>query len=1159
MAISVGDVLTLRTSKPHTITPRLDIFGLSTIATASINQATLAYPLATLTVDNTVNWSDVKQGQLLRITDGSDTVLWSSVRKDSIANTLYLSGMSLGDSGYSQQIQVALADNQTVTVYSARPLWGFLSRIAGGAFFKTFDVAYSGQGTQPVPVSNSGAWQAGKTTDTFTLPKGGSNTSFAHGAATISSRLWTLPSGVTLAGGYALTDAVIQVTATEGQYLISQTVTDSNSKTHTSYVLLFVGASFGDSYRWTLDKSDSTRQGWNATFTIYGNDLRDVLYPSAAVLFTKPSLFGGESVTAGVINDTFSGYISEIEYSHDGDVPSARVTVLGALPYAKHIPMAKQGVFEKASPSDWTQVTSTLSNPAGFAWYLMQHHCPALLQLQDFDNGSLTTPRKLSASFQQPDLLGQLNGAAELILGNIGSADDGAIVLRKNPLYEGNTYRNALDVRYTWTETDIVPPLSYPYTPHLAYGQTIAYAFAYGGSEPLPLGAIQGKAQAQGVGQGRTPDFIVTTTDGQTRVNEVVGHWHAESNAKTKDITFTVDRNLDIVRPVYMEWQRMTVDDYYDPAGEGWSSDRILPSSVSRSYAVEDNGLVETISVTFQPETFGQPGVFLNVNRGGAANFVDNGLVIGAPVDYSPVEDIGAALLFPLNSAGEAALTFDAILDSPHFANLTDSVDGLWCDHQWDWNCDFFASGLSDGALRLYAVVTEGTSLKIYRFLDIRLSADNELLNTYTMTDSSTTTAARIDVSRTTADFIAVHWRTQSEAWVGRSTDGGDTWGSAVQVGSSYSDTANDNADIGFAIEGDYQLAVGHDGSTYRLYKASTTGGAFSEVASHPASNDDIPLPMIAVDTQGNAYTTLFFPQSALNLLLDASNAETGTGSGYTWETTGTGGGTFSYNVGPVRVLYSRASSGALALSIEYTLTDVGFVDSFASGQVFFQYTTSTPQTSVAHTFNYTFTLEGDDGSEEEISGSVPAPTSAGGSQTSFTWLFNLNTIAIPDGFPLKILTIDLSVTVSGSITDFTNALINLDFPTIQGSTFAGSTLYRIDDYQTAPAWVDVTPATNRAPQAPYGLAVDRADKDRIIVIGSNTHIYDSADNGDDYSDLGASAYSGAKVAGDIGIFFGDNALALSIDSGLTFLDRTGNLAVSFGTLDTIRAVLALL
>lgn len=1183
-AVTGSDLTNLRTGDHIIDDVALHITPLVTVQTGTVSSVPTFSPYTQVGITWDGSHSDVSVGQMVTFASSGDVIAYAVVRKAPTASILYISTTPIGGSGYASDIQSAIAVSDTVTVYNHRPLWGMPSRIASRTFYKQWDVAYTNQNSQPPPVANAGAWQAAQVavgaSASFQLPRSGTNTSFNFGSATTSSRLWTLPSGVTLQGGYSTSDDVIEVDADAGRHLISYTHTDSNGKSHTAYTWLFVsdgstGASLSERYSVNINSDTQTTQGRVMSFTITGDDLNDVLYQGAGVLFREWSLFNGSSLTDGVLIDTFIGYIaSDLEITHDGNIGTATFTVESPFLYAARIPQPSQVLVESASPSNWSQATSSLTNPRGFLYYAIKWHTPTLLDMHDLD-APYTEPRRKDARWQQGSLQSAMQTAAEYLAGTIGSSSDGTTVLRSNPLYMDNTDRNAIANIITWLDRDIQAPLVYTrrYISQLA--EVRSGAFAYNGTQVKAW--LAGKFWNQGVGTGTMPNFTVTTSDGLARVLEVVGHFYAEQNRDIIEYPIALNRNRDIIDPAYRLWNSLTISSDFDTYGDGISSVRGLVIRVEREWQNDQYGWRKSIQLGMQPETFGQPAEEIPIAN--AKSYQLNGYSITTPSNFEPNQDDsafgGAPIMLALTSNNTLGITYNYLTQSPQWASLSPFVDDESInDFSIDFNSDYFQNGNNPSyALGLYVVTTSGTTLNVWYFPDILNSTSGSIINSETMNDSSNTSEARIEVSETTPTLVIVAWHDQTGVELTRSTNGGSSWSSKANIGSAITDTDNDNAAIGLDIDGTNQIITAPNSSgEYGLYLATTAGGSFSRLSNSVASDSPYQMVKIIPDTDdvyastGDAAITS--DTITFNSAVDDYDAEVNASQPsltrpYVWidylggigsvPTIASTGGNPTYHV--ERQPDSSSSTGQiLQLKIiiasntsptPNTVTSLQFdyyVNSSSASK--FQIYVNVDDEDDVTNYDHTITgLTGGSWQTVNVNSDIPFPIDIGKSSSTGNDIFisfQANT------------TIDW--TTENADIRFDNIVIGLTDPFAAGG--GSSVLYKITDFDGVNTWTDITPASNEIPVRPHDLALDIVNSDTL-----NTHIptsnkwYQSTNAGSGWTTVATS--SDKRVfysAGTAILAGGTGTILLSLD-GTTYEDKAGDFAIAVGAMGTIKRI----
>lgn len=210
------------------------------------------------------------------------------------------------------------------------------------------------------------------------------------------------------------------------------------------------------------------------------------------------------------------------------------------------------------------------------------------------------------------------------------------------------------------------------------------------------------------------------------------------------------------------------------------------------------------------------------------------------------------------DESGNIARTFNYLFPAPPtWDNIIGSMSGAVNDAAYNWQSAYITSGYVSGALGMYVVTVSGPTLRVYYSSDVRaVSVSWTLQATFTMSDSTVTSEARIASSKTQTGFAIVAWKDGTGTQIARTTDGAN-WSSAVRVGSAITDVANNNnKPIGLAVDGMKQLITAPDNTgKYFLYLATSTGGSFSKVTG--SVNSDEPYPAVTIDSLGKAYVGL--------------------------------------------------------------------------------------------------------------------------------------------------------------------------------------------------------------------------------------------------------------------------------------------------------------
>jgi len=1182
MPISPTDLGKLRGTS-QLARPIVNVIPPRTVATAQINQDEFSAALGELTVDNTsADWTDIEVGQMVWIgrTAGAYDVLVATVRKSPTSTKLYIDGISPGASGTARRINYALREDQYITVVDFYPIWSQLSRIYRRTFYKQFDIAYDGSGSNPNPVANLGAWQridADLDTGTGTFTLDASN-SVAWGSKTISTYLWVLPTGVSLVSG-SLTDSSITVSASPGWYHVSCTVTDSSAATHTGWTVLCCnGTGFSplsDTYACLVENDHQDLKGREMTLRVYGDVPDTVFFPGSAVLYDEEQLFNGTTVSDGVVVETFVGYMVNEPVSGSYKGKSLSVTLRSPYLLLNDVPMVSQAITEKSSPSRWDHIGTGYGTPDVVLWYVLHHHCPNILKWFDFHPlPEASPPRKKRWGLNGSNIQEYCNQVSEAVGGNIGSASDGSLFFFRDPTLEDINFRTAMDSRLTYDENDILGELVYGLDYRLKTGQFTAYAFAYTGGNPVPLGSIApGIIQSQGIGREEIQSFIVAD---QAELNTKSAQLFQRANSDIPQLSWVANRNFDVADPArhYNTWFYFDFDSSINPRGVDVEGRGVI-ESVDRSWSETDKGgLVKQVNHGLRPETYNEtPGQTIPIQRG-TGNLYDPDYETNPPEDYNPlIRFMGFGAAF--NDEGKLARTFN-LLD-PNGANWQDitpaAMTGKVNELCLDWWSELPQSGWKEGAMGGYMVSTSSTTLSIWYIDDLLANEVTwTLLDTYTMNDDNVEYTARVQVSKSEADFVAIAWHDYTGTYVGRSTDSGITWGTAVQVGDTVEDFGNENVELGFAIDGTNQLISGPDSDMeYGLYLATTTGGAFSEVTSTPRTG--VPSAMIQVNSTGDVY----FVSDYKSLLV---TFDPGGYTDYDFPFS------FSGQVNEVRTDGQGNPDNYAILKENTTITGV---QTYVAWRI-----KGFPSGAYIHWVSFDLKFNTFDPPASECVGANPgtncnwisgAPSQFRVSLTGFDlttcgstdidihgefpeYIYNSNTYYRMADWTRITKLVNCYLSTTAMRYEMWNSQVYLgNGPPMYIDNFfvkysSPGKLYHVADYASSPAWTDITPSVDNRPTGPFGLAVDLAVETTLDCMGTDdvpiTNWYQSVNEGTAWTDQGSTSYRGAKRAGNNIILFGDGTIAFSDDGGLTTVETLGDWATTIGTVGLIRGVVTI-
>lgn len=1137
------------------ITPR------DAVVVGTITAVPEKYPFVSLTVTWDGSASGVRIGQMTIVRDGDTIVSYGIVRKDVSGGTLYISETPLGAHGLATNVELAIEVGHTVTVYNHHPLWSLNSRIAGNTFYKRWDVVYASQNEATHPVCNTGTWQAailasGETTHRFTLPRNGVNTSFGIGNDGSVDVTWTLPAGVTLVSGYALDDYVIEVDAVAGQHLIS-CIADTGIPEHEAWLWLFVadgtsGYNLLETNAVTIESDNQNRLGRTLQLTVVGSDLQDTLYKGAGLLLREWPSYNGDELSVGAGIDTFVGYIAELSFSHDGNIGSASVTVEAPLVYAQRVGQASQSLTEIANPTKWTECDDGFSNPRGFVYYLMKWTCPALLDMHDLD-APYETPRRKYLECTNKNVTANLQVVANYLAGSIGSASDGATVLRANPLYMSNANRNAVESIWTILEQDIKAPFDYFRRLYNSFGDVRGGGFFFLGTATKPKAAYAGRRWLQGAGATEMPNFTVTASEGISAIREKVGHFAAEQNAEIQEIALDLLRNQDVIDPAYLCWYALTVGATYDPFGIGFSGQRLLATEVSREWGVDNGGIKKRIRLIGQVETFGQAAEELPI--GNVRGISAGGWSLGTPVIFLPDSSGGVfggsdspAVAFIHSAEGKLAICFNYYAIQPEWTDLSPYVDNETVnDFDFDYGSAYFADGRdAASALGLYVLTMDGTAAHVWYFGDVLNSPDATFISSSTLSDSTLTTEGRIACSETYPDLVLAVFKDNTGTRYSRSTDGGASFGALVRVGSAITDIeSNENAPIGLVLDGQRQLLTAPNASAeYGTYLATTAAGAFSKLT---ASQDSpFPIPMISADIAANDYAYV----SSFEAASYGNDFDGGDYFSYGGTTVGLGTPPTYYYTTSVVTPWTRTIDGS---------GNPGNCSKF---------TCNSPNTGASADYVFDWTNLGSLGVvdiEFDIYYNTPTISNRinwnGGSislEARGAW-YHVRARVDYNNYLTDFPDVGTGYTLSFTATNTPSGTCDIFLDNITFYLGDGNQLWRVEDVTGTPNWVNVTPASNRAPIYPYALAVDRANTSVIHSIANNGNWYRSTNSGSSWTTLYADTdYRCIFTRGDAILVAGTDIIALSLNGGDGFTTLNGDLDSVWNEIGTIKRIIAL-
>lgn len=897
MSIPLNILNIIRNSGMQVSRPVINYWPAQVVASGVISTTPIQYPIGALAVSWSVgSFNLIEIGQLWTVTRGSGStkriVSYGVVRKTATSGVLYIDGKSRGDTGIATLQASGITINDTVTVYTVRPLWGLISRINDGTFYKQYDIPYDGSGSNPSPLVNIGEWrQAWSAGDGFANFNFNTNSCFAWDKKTISGRLWAIPAGGSLVSG-TTTSSSITVRLPEGFHIIKCRITDSGGAISTGIRPIWVnGDSFlplSETFGFGIGSDTQNLQGRNQSITIHGDLYNyDILLPGTPFLYTEDAYFNGSNLpNDGILVDTFVGFSNDENITNDLLLGEKKNEIQLQSPWAmfEKIPMVSQAIVEVESPADWTDIGIGLGIPQFIGWYILKHHCN-YLSMFDYDfyydiNAWTNEPdneRKFNWGLNGSTLSEYLSQVGKIIAGNIGCRSDGSLTLQRDPNLMDVAYRNNLDVRIELTVDeengicDIIEPISYAKNYFNQTGQLRLFTMSYNGGGETAVNAFgsiaPGYYQMQAAGSSDEDTIIIKPDNGtafnfigyrpsdQLKTNQLCGHVLAKTNSATPEISLSLLRNLDVIDPAEMLWVTLKIPSHWNPRGYSLDT-RALVVNIDRSWEDSNGSSIKNVKYTLLLETFGQPGETYIIDKGGGESYAP----ITTPSenildpDDESVQDAG--ILFAINQNGRMGRNKNGKNWKNAIGNITHPINGApfkFQDIAFNVFSPYVESGYVSGSLGAWvALVRQTTTNGDYNVLSIYYSQDvlkdniDWKLQYETTSTSDIHEAVRLRSNVNTNNYAACVYYSNEGIWCTKTTDGVQ-WaktacGSIVGGGLA----GRNKKDIDFVFRNNIILTSGYHAVSGKFklgYFPSSVSTTWSYVNNSP--NSDVPWPCI--------------------------------------------------------------------------------------------------------------------------------------------------------------------------------------------------------------------------------------------------------------------------------------------------------------------------
>lgn len=1146
MPIPLIDQGRMRSSVRQTINPRLNVFPPIVVATAVVSATPASYPIGQISVTPTSGWSNIKIGQAVRIHRSTgEEITWGVVRKTPTSNILYIDGKSRGDSGRATLISYLIQSGDLVTIYSVQPMWGLLSRIFDGAFYKKFDIPYDGSGSNPNPVVNIGQWQVkdvNENTGVATVSLSAAN-SFAWAGKTLSSYLWTLPVEATIVSG-TLTSSSLIITLPEGFYTIRCAITDSGGASFEGMRPIWVnGAGYlplSDSYGMEISSDRQDRQGREMSIKIYGDLPNSLWMPGFPFAFTETAKYDGQSLTSGIGVTNFVGFNTDELLSMDAYQGEKAISLNIKAPFKwlDLVPMVSQAIIETASPSSWEQVGLGLGVPDFIAWYVLKHHTTYLEQF-DFYRiseavGETDPPRKKNWGLNGSTVSDYLKQTASIIAGNIGNASDGSCHLWRDPIVEDNTYRTALDQRMTILPQDLQGAIEIAQPFHKKVGQVRAFALLYNGEDPVAYASIApGYAQAQAPGKQDEESLIIKPPDGQSKTNQICGHLWAKANNPTPEIGTPLTRNYDIFDPAKIYWWGLDIPAEYNPRGVAYQT-RMTCVSVDRGWENINGSWVKNVTPTFEAETFGQPGETL-IMSAGEGNVADIEEPEITPDDFS--EFFGS---FAIAWTGT---TLGRTFDGETWAFIGGNMSGTFNDVIVDRHSPYALSGYATGNLGAWCATTDATHIYIYYSQSILTQNPSWTLQKTITTTADVDGTVKFATSATLSGNVVIAYNEDGVVRTYHTSNNGTTW-TGVAVGDTFSNPDAAGFPVGIALDGDNIICSGQDSGSYYLYYTTNIGGAFSKVTGSEFS--DVPFATVELASDGKVYCET--NHQSINVTPPAGVVLSG--SNWLWTDA-------ALTIDEVEGSASVGGSATSHMKISFP----GLVELITASMTFeAKYLSSAADDPCSITFGTGYDVVGE---WKTNLGVIDTTNICNEGFVSYN-LTGANPADITNARYLRgEVTMDAKANTPLFFPSFTNVVQHGTIITTGQYIEQEQKLWRVANYSTGGAtWTDITPAPPTGetsvflPRKYYALSIDITNSSRIYSMMQSADIpnpdefayYTTTNQGTAWTNNSYPVdYYGLRRVYDYGIFWGHGLIDITTDGGDTLQSIFGDWATSMG------------
>ena len=693
-----------------------------TIFAARINElATVTYPRIQFDYDGVTTgaFGDIKPGMtiLLGSSAGADDFGRQRIRKAPTSSIIYIGRSSRG----FHDGEVNLIDNAYITVLNEYRVWSKTPHISTqegdgdyiGDMFKDADIEVGTfTDNEEPPVANAGppalgTINSGTSKLQVMLPHYSPNRSFAVAdSTTISSYLWAIPTGVTLAGGSILTDSQITVDCDPGFYWIELTVTDSNGKTHTTRTFVVARDPAGSDDGWISDFEVTSHRVGQTGQTLSVKVLEDINRtdsPDGTIV----ALIEGELSSLTQRNNLmFWGWHEEnpesIQAKRTGTITHSIFDCTDVAGRLDKLVGFSQVLYRDSKRLTAANPEITWAYMANPTWdkllhYLLYWHSSAL-ELTDWqDTGTGDIYQFVVREAGGASIFDQVNRQANsLVPAYVFTCDRlGRLNVRPDPILQPVADRTAA-VQDTIPVADWAS-IEYTYLrpPRVHW---LDDAAIQAGTDETALLFCHAPGDSPGQGEGMNIQGEQIAVD-QESFNESSGHRYARLNSRDShfqiQLTEMGNNNID---PALMEWVTLSIPGFVAAErGLSFFDERGLVHEMTFNYQHNRTGIIRTVDILWEREVIGSPAVTIIPPVVPDLEITPFPTIPFTPPDLDDDAFTGLPQAYAMWNLHRVFRTWDILASSP-----------TW---------EFIDSGLQDGSREIYDlqyIVTTTTAVGCY-------------------------------------------------------------------------------------------------------------------------------------------------------------------------------------------------------------------------------------------------------------------------------------------------------------------------------------------------------------------------------------------------------------------------------------------------------------